>query len=219
MATISARRWLGRRALTTAVGLALVVAACAAAVFFFRGRQQASARSYGLVNPRVDTLIATVNATGQIAPAQTVNLSFAVTGRVAEVLVRPGDAVEKGQPLARLDTRELELRLAQAEAQLAQAQANLDRLLAGPSPAEIAVAEAQLAQAAGQLRQVEGSVTIADVRAAEEQLRQAEARLNQLLKGPRETDVQAAEARVREAELNLERQRTQLSAAKTNAQI
>jgi len=175
------------------------VAACAAGVFFLRGGQQTPVRSYGLVNPRFDRLIATVNATGQIAPVQTVNLSFAVTGRVAEVLARPGDTVEKGQPLARLDTRELELRLAQAEAQLAQAQANLDRLLAGPSPAEIAAAEAQLAQAAGQLRQVEGSVTVADMRAAEEQLRQAEARLNQLLAGPRESDVQTAEARIREA--------------------
>lgn len=219
MSATSARRGITRRALITAIGLVLIVAACAAVVFFFRGGQQAPVRSYGLVNPRVDTLIATVNATGQIAPVQTVNLSFAVTGRVAEVLVRPGDTVEKGQPLARLDTRELELRLAQAEAQLAQAQANLDRLLAGPSPAEIAAAEAQLAQAAGQLRQVEGSVTTADMRAAEEQLRQAEARLNQLLNGPRESDVQTAEARIREAELNLERQRAQLSAAKTNAQI
>ena len=125
MATTTARRWPGRRALVTAVGLVLIVAACAAGVFFFRGGQQTPVRSYGLVNPRFDRLIATVNATGQIAPVQTVNLSFAVTGRVAEVLVRPGDPVEKGQPLARLDTRELELRLAQAEAQLAQAQANL----------------------------------------------------------------------------------------------
>ncbi len=219
MATPRVRRMPGRRALLTAAGLVLAVAACAAGVFFLRGDQQPATRTYSLITPRYDTLVATVNATGQIAPVQVVNLSFAGAGRVAQVFVRVGDAVEQGQPLARLDTRELDLRLAQAEAQFAQAQASLDRLLAGASANEIAAAEAQLAQAAGQLRQVEGSVTTSDMRAAEEQLRQAQARLDLLLAGPRTSDVQAAEARIREAELTLERQRNQLSAAKTSAQI
>lgn len=219
MTTPRARRMPGRRALLTAAGLALAVAGVAAAVFFFRGEPETLERRYTLITPRYDTLVATVNVTGQIAPVNVVNLSFTGAGRVAEVLARVGDTVEQGQPLARLDTRDLQLRLAQADAQLAQAQANLDRLLDGPAVAELAAAEAQLAQAAGQLRQAEGSVTPADMRAAEEQLRQAQARLDQLLAGPRTSDLQSAEARIREAELTLDRQRTQLSTAKTNAQI
>lgn len=48
-----------------------------------------------------------------------------VAGAVVEFLVREGDAVDKGQPLARLRTSPLELERASVEAQLREAQARL----------------------------------------------------------------------------------------------
>jgi HlyD family secretion protein len=207
------------RTILTLLGLLLVVAAIAYALLSTRTAQAPSERNFSLITPRYDTLVATVNAAGRIEPTRAVDLGFAATGRVSEVLVRVGDRVAQGDTLARLDQRELRLRLDQAEAQLRQAQASYDRLLGGAANADIEAAEAQLRQAEAQLRQVEGSVTTADLRAAEEQVRQAQAQLARLQGSPNTSDVQSAEARIREAELTLERQRTQLSANKTSAAI
>ncbi|MEN9936211.1 MAG: hypothetical protein RLZZ387_2790 [Chloroflexota bacterium] len=207
------------RTLLTVLGLVLVIGGCAFGITRLGQPQATPERNFSLIVPRYDTLVATVNAAGQIEPARVVDLTFAAAGRAGEVLVAVGDRVEQGEVLARLEDRELRLRLDQAEAQLRQAEAGYERLVGGAAAGEIAAAEAQLRQAEAQLRQVQGSVTPADVRAAEEQLRQAEAALTRLQGNPNTSDVQAAEARVREAEITLERQRTQLSANKTSAQI
>jgi len=56
-----------------------------------------------------------------------VNLSFALGGKVGQVLVQQGEAVEAGQVLASLDTTEAELAVQQAEADLAAAQIRYDQ--------------------------------------------------------------------------------------------
>ncbi len=53
--------------------------------------------------------------------AEEVHVAAKYAGRVAEVLVAEGDMVEAGQPIARLDTAELEASLAKARADIAQA--------------------------------------------------------------------------------------------------
>lgn len=52
-------------------------------------------------------------------------LGFQAPGRIEQVTVHEGDAVKQGQLLARLDTRETEARLAQAQAQARAAQVRL----------------------------------------------------------------------------------------------
>jgi HlyD family secretion protein len=215
----SIRRLLRPRTLLTAAGLLLAVGACALAVFVLRGQGAAPAHAYSLIYPHYDTLTATVNATGQIEPAQVVDLSFGSPGRVGEVLVKVGEVVAQGAPLARLDARDLRIRVAQAQAQVAQAQASYQKQLAGATAAEVAAAEAQLAQARGQLRQAEGSVSASDLRAAEAQLAQTRAQLQQLSAGPQASDLQVAEAQLAQAQAQLSSQHDQLSAAKTNAQL
>jgi HlyD family secretion protein len=172
---------------------------------------------YTLVTPQRTTLTATVNAAGRLEPVRITSLAFAAAGRVVEVLVGQGDTVGAGAILARLDDREAQLRVTQAEAGLAQARAGLDRLRSGPSQADVDAAQAQVAQAEASLTQVRGSVTSADLRAAAEQVRQAELRLERILGTPATGDVATAEARVREATVTLEQQRSQLSAAKSAA--
>src|SRR5262245_17517846 len=71
---------------------------------------------------------ATVTTKARTMPVQSVDLSFPHNNllpeaAIAEVLVRQGDKVEKGAPLARLDTRVLEMRVAESQAALAQAKA------------------------------------------------------------------------------------------------
>lgn len=212
-------RQLPRRVWLTSIGLVLAVALCALGVFWWRSAAAPARRNFSLIFPHADTLTATVNASGQLEPAQVVTLGFASPGRVDAVLVRVGDRVAAGAALARLDTRELALRVRQAEAQFAQARASYDRVAAGASAAERAAAEAQLQQAEAQQRQTRGSVTDADMRAAEAQLDQAEAQLARLQGGPKPTDLAVAQGQVEQAQLALEAQRSQLSAAKTSAEL
>ena len=91
-----------------------------------------------------EDLLVTVSASGNIEPHAQVALGFDLGGRVTEVLVEVGDAVKAGDPLARLDDRALLLQVEQAEAALEGAQAQLDLLLEGARPEQIAAAEANL---------------------------------------------------------------------------
>jgi len=70
-------------------------------------------------------IVLTVEVNGNLEMPRKADLSFGVSGTVKEVLVDEGDRVTKGQTLARLDARSLELNVAAAEAQYEIAQINL----------------------------------------------------------------------------------------------
>src|SRR5262249_31675738 len=74
---------------------------------------------------------ATISATGSAVADTSTRLSFAGSGRVAEVLVKVGDQVQAGQAVARLNTTELDNALRQAQAGQAQAEAKLQTILKG----------------------------------------------------------------------------------------
>ncbi len=82
----------------------------------------------------------------KVVPTRHVALGFQASGVIVEVLVNTGDRVEAGKVLARLDTKQLDLQLAQADANLAAAQAALERLVKG-DPNEAAAAKADLDKA------------------------------------------------------------------------
>ena len=97
----------------------------------------------------------TINAS--LEPREQVSLSFEVGLRVSELLVEPGDRVTQGDVLARLETRELEQRVAGAEAALQQAQRALELLQAGATDVELAQAAAAVARARADLAAAEGA--------------------------------------------------------------
>lgn len=70
----------------------------------------------------------TVSATGSVEPNQTAELSVTLPGRVQEVLVTVGQTVAAGDPLLRLDDRQLRADVAAAEAAVALAQADVQAL-------------------------------------------------------------------------------------------
>lgn len=61
---------------------------------------------------------------GTVQPVEATDLSFQVGGKVAEVMVKLGDEVKQGQPLAKLDQRTFHLSKQSAQASLAQAEAS-----------------------------------------------------------------------------------------------
>lgn len=85
-------------------------------------------------------VIQLVAVSGSVNAAAQVRLNFKTTGKLAEVYVTVGLQVTAGQPLAKLDTSDLEVAVAQAQAGLAGAQANYDKLIAGATPEDVALA-------------------------------------------------------------------------------
>ncbi|PZE22769.1 efflux RND transporter periplasmic adaptor subunit [Paenibacillus xerothermodurans] len=82
--------------------------------------------------------------TGAITPPYATNVSSRVAGRVMELMVKPGDRVTTGQPLAKIDTSELEQQVAQSESALAVSAAQLQRTT-NEQANSVANAEKQLA--------------------------------------------------------------------------
>jgi HlyD family secretion protein len=160
-----------------------------------------------------------VIADGTVLPAAEVRLAFERSGTVADVLVAEGDQVAAGQALARLDARDLELRVTRARVNLERAQARYNQVAVGAAPEAIAAAEAQIAQAAAQREQVVNAVSPQDVAAAQAQLAEARAALANLLDGPQDTAITQAQAAVDQAHTALEQQRAALSATKTSAEL
>ncbi len=129
----------------------IVLLALAAGGFFLLRRQARSASSppEPLRQARVvrGDLIITINASGNIAPAERRDLSFALPGTVADLPVEVGDAVKAGDLLAQLKTDELERAVAQAEINLRSARLKLEKLTAPPDETDLQEAEAAVHEA------------------------------------------------------------------------
>ncbi|MFH1381997.1 MAG: biotin/lipoyl-binding protein [Chloroflexota bacterium] len=104
-----------------------------------------------------------VSGSGDISIFHEANLTFGAGGRVEHIYVEEGDAVSQGKELARLDTRPLELALAQAKVAHTQAQSSV-------SQATVAVRMAQY-----DLDQALGHYTWPDIKAAQDDVDAAEA--------------------------------------------
>ncbi len=106
-------------------------------------------------------LIAKTLVTGRVTPAQALDLAFEKVGRVDQVIVEVGSHVKSGDVLVRLDTRELEAQLAQAQAAGESARAQLlqyehaqereqtilSELERGTRPEELAIAKTNVSAA------------------------------------------------------------------------
>jgi len=88
----------------------------------------------------------TITASGFIEGEEAI-VAPEVSGRIAEMLVDRGNAVQAGGVLVRLDDTVLQSQRLEAQAGLAAAQANLAHVLAGARPEAVAAARAALAQA------------------------------------------------------------------------
>lgn len=176
-------------------------------------------------------LLGSNSASGQLelygnVDLRQVDLAFNNSQRIAEVLVQEGDKVQRGQVLARLDTRRLKPQVAEAAAQAAAQREIVTRLHNGSRPEEIAQAKANLtsakadaANARTQYKRLEllasqssgGAVSEQDVDNAKAALEVADARvlvaqaaLDLAIAGPRKEEVAEAEARLQAQEAQLD---------------
>ncbi len=174
-------------------------------------------------------LVARIAATGKVVPVQTVNISPKRAGLLAALYVEQGDRVKAGQIIARMDNRDEQAQLAQAQANLADAIARRDRVVAGNRAEEIAQAEAQVRAAAtrAQLAQerlkrneflaAEGAIprdTLDELKANRDSaiasLNEAQKRLQLLQRGSRSEEIRQAEAAVAAAQAQVQAARAAL---------
>jgi len=93
---------------------------------------------------RQGDLVVSVSGFGTLVSASEIDLGFQSGGYLDEVLVEVGDYVQAGDLLARLETDDLELAVAEAGIEARLAQLDLDDTLEGPTDAELANARAAL---------------------------------------------------------------------------
>ncbi|NNJ09125.1 efflux RND transporter periplasmic adaptor subunit [Chloroflexales bacterium ZM16-3] len=213
----------GRRRLILIIGgVLLVVAACAGGAFFLAPKPPAAGTlpdGWQTVAASSGTIASTVSATGNVEPVAEAQLRFSQSGTVTEILVREGDVVQQGAPLARIDAVGLQLSLEQAQADMRQAQADYEDLLAGASAQDLAEANARLEQARSQYQQTATSVSKADIDAARADLASAQARLDRLQSGPASDELASANDQVQRAQSGLDQAKVDLAAAKERARV
>lgn len=91
-------------------------------------------------------------------------LSAPFDGYLAEVLVRPGDAVTNGQPLLQLDTQDLRLEESSALADLTRYQREVEKARAEQALADMRIAQSLLEQSRARLELVRHRLTQAILR-------------------------------------------------------
>ena len=88
-----------------------------------------------------------------LLPVQQTEVHTQVEGEVIKVMIREGDLVKVGQPIAMIDPREYQRNYEATSEQLAAAQAKLALALAGPKVESVATAESELQKANQQVEQ------------------------------------------------------------------
>jgi HlyD family secretion protein len=132
------------------------------AVYYFAFANRSG--SYQFVTVKTGKVVQSVSVTGNTTPVQSVDLAFENGGTIAAVNADVGVRVTPGSVIARLDTRDLEAQLAQAQATIDTQIAKLKALQAGNRPADIQASQAALAKGRQDLSNMYTSIsdTLAD---------------------------------------------------------
>lgn len=127
----------------------LIVVAVALGYYIYQTRISPETTATGPTpsNPQAPLAVDNVSADGTIVPLRHAALGFKLGGTVATVLVKPGDIVQAGVELVRLEDKDLKNQMNQADAALAVAKSQLAQLSAGATPAERQAAQDALTAA------------------------------------------------------------------------
>lgn len=110
---------------------------------------------------------ALITAKGEVVPEHYSRVAFTLGGTVAQIPVKEGQEIKKGNTLALLDTSDLQLQVKTAEDALALAEASLTQAKTPASAEEIAAAEAAYNSALAGLDRAKKGPTAQELAAAE----------------------------------------------------
>jgi HlyD family secretion protein len=137
--------------------VALVAVVAGGAVVASRVNAQPAAAEARTQAVTRGSVVQSVVVSGSVAALNQTKMSFKSSGKIAALYVSVGQQVTAGQPLAKLDTTDLETALAQAEANLATAQNNYNRTASTSSDSQKALDQARR-QAAQDLATAEAAL-------------------------------------------------------------
>ena len=158
-------------------------------------------------------LSTSISASGQVLARQHALLSWAVTGRVAQVLVEAGDRVQAGDILVQLETDQLERSVQSIEQTFAIQEANLAALQKQPDQTEVAAAQAAVVSAKAQLDDLLLGPSQEDLARAQAAMASAAAQLDDLAAGPSKEDLAQAESALASALATISAAEAQYSVA------
>ena len=203
--------------------IAILIIAVAASAYFLYFKKE--------INPNQ------VKVSGNIE-VTTVGVGFKIAGLVIQRFVDEGESVKKGQNVAKLETADLELDVANAKAQLLAAKATLAQLTNGSRPQDVLLARATVKSAEADRDNAEveyqrmqrlfarGAVAAQDRDRSQTTYAMANARADQTVQqlslaveGPRKEDIELAAARVEQVEQVLNLSQTKLSYAQITAPV
>jgi len=95
---------------------------------------------------RRTNLNSTIEFSGVVVPAQEVDLSFEVTGKVSNIYAEIGDVVAQDESLVALDDRDAQINFLQAKSNLLAEEARLSELLRGTREEELVIQQSEVAQ-------------------------------------------------------------------------
>ncbi|MEA2065406.1 MAG: efflux RND transporter periplasmic adaptor subunit [Patescibacteria group bacterium] len=171
-----------------------------AAAYFLVGEK--NDEEYVTEKVKRGTIVQTVNETGAVKAAKEIDLNFLNSGRIAKILVKIGDDIEKDKILAELDYSDLNIKKREATANLNVARANLNKLIAGAPKTEIAVSQANVNQA-----KTAYETSLLDLKkieaVADENIRQAQKSFDDL-KFKTDSDITTYEQAITTAQVNLD---------------
>jgi len=123
--------------------VALVGIMAGGAVFVSRANAPAAKTELRTQAVTKGSVIQSVAVSGSVAAMNQTKMTFKSTGKISDIYVSVGQQVTAGQPLAKLDTTDLEAALAQAQANLVSAQNNYNRTASTTSDAQKALNQAR----------------------------------------------------------------------------
>jgi len=130
--------WPGRIFAVALIGLM-----AGGAVFVSRANAPAAKTELRTQAVTKGSVIQSVAVSGSVAAMNQTKMTFKSTGKISDIYVSVGQQVTAGQPLAKLDTTDLEAALAQAQANLVSAQNNYNRTASTTSDAQKALNQAR----------------------------------------------------------------------------
>ncbi|MFH5182700.1 efflux RND transporter periplasmic adaptor subunit [Paenibacillus sp. TAB 01] len=153
--------------------------------------------------------------TGSITPIYTTNISSKISGRVTELMVKAGDRVQVGQPLARIDTTSLQQQIAQTENSVAVTEAQVQKTI-NDQANSVATAEKTLSVQQANLNKAVTDQQNA-VAAAKQQVEISQANYNKAL-NDQQNAIAAAKQQVAISQQNLNNAQVAYNTNLTNAQ-
>ncbi len=178
------------------IGLVVLLAVIVVASIAQKSRK--GTKVYEEEAKRIENLVSTVRASGEVQPKDYVNISSQVPGEIIDLAVKEGDRVRKGDFLLQLDPEQYRSNVARLEANLSLAGINLEKERTALATyantlrrQEALAGEDIVSDETLEVTRLQHETSRIQVRALEEQIRQAEADLGKARDELRKTTITA----------------------------